>query len=92
MPKNILKIFTDGRRHDAMGFVGAQSLGEPPAFDRLAGEGVPFRNAFVTTAHCSPSRASIFTDLYAHQDRVVDNNHPIPPGLIYYPPYLQADG
>ncbi len=91
-PKNILVILTDDHRYDAMGFMKAQSFGDTPTLDRLAREGVHFRNAFVTTALCSPSRASIFTGLYAHQHRVVDNNHPIPPGLTYYPEYLQAAG
>jgi N-acetylglucosamine-6-sulfatase len=91
-PRNILVILTDDHRYDAMGFMKAQDFGETPTLDRLAREGVHFRNAFVTTALCSPSRASIFTGLYAHQHRVVDNNHPIPPGLTYYPEYLQAAG
>lgn len=91
-PKNILFVLTDDHRHDAMGFMKAQSFGETPTLDRLAREGVHFRNAFVTTALCSPSRASILTGLYAHQHKVVDNNHPIPPGLVYYPQYLQAAG
>ena len=91
-PKNILVVLTDDHRYDAMGFMKAQSFGDTPTLDRLAREGVHLRNAFVTTALCSPSRASIFTGLYAHQHRVVDNNHPIPPGLTYYPEYLQAAG
>jgi N-acetylglucosamine-6-sulfatase len=91
-PRNILVVLTDDHRYDAMGFMKTQSFGETPTLDRLAREGVHFRNAFVTTALCSPSRASIFTGLYAHQHRVVDNNHPIPPGLTYYPQYLQRAG
>ncbi|KQT35442.1 acetylglucosamine-6-sulfatase [Sphingomonas sp. Leaf412] len=91
-PKNILFVLTDDHRYDAMGFMKAQSFGETPTLDRLAREGAHFRNAFVTTALCSPSRASILTGLYAHQHKVVDNNHPIPPGLVFYPQYLQAAG
>jgi len=91
-PRNILVVLTDDHRYDAMGFMKAQDFGETPTLDRLAREGVHFRNAFVTTALCSPSRASIFTGLYAHQHRVVDNNHPIPPGLVFYPEYLQRAG
>ncbi|MBJ6123228.1 sulfatase [Sphingomonas mollis] len=91
-PKNILVVLTDDHRYDAMGFMKAQDFGDTPTLDRLAREGTHFRNAFVTTALCSPSRASIFTGLYAHQHKVVDNNHPIPPGLIFYPEYLQAAG
>lgn len=81
-PKNILFVLTDDHRFDAMGFMKAQAFGDTPTLDRLAREGAHFRNAFVTTALCSPSRASILTGLYAHQHKVVDNNHPIPPGLI----------
>lgn len=91
-PRNILVVLTDDHRYDALGFMKAQDFGETPTLDRLAREGVHFRNAFVTTALCSPSRASIFTGLYAHQHRVVDNNQPIPPGLTYYPEYLQRAG
>lgn len=91
-PRNILFVLTDDHRYDALGFLGTQAIGETPTLDRLAREGAHFRNAFVTTALCSPSRASILTGLYAHQHRVVDNNHPIPPGLVFYPQYLQAAG
>jgi N-acetylglucosamine-6-sulfatase len=91
-PRNILVVLTDDHRYDAMGFMKAQDFGETPTLDRLAARGVHFRNAFVTTALCSPSRASIFTGLYAHQHRVVDNNQPVPPGLTFYPEYLQRAG
>lgn len=90
--RNILVVLTDDHRYDAMGFMKAQDFGDTPTLDRLAREGTHFRNAFVTTALCSPSRASIFTGLYAHQHKVVDNNHAIPPGLVFYPEYLQAAG
>ena len=36
--------------------------------DRLAAEGVRFANAYVTQASCSPSRSSILTGLYPHQN------------------------
>jgi N-acetylglucosamine-6-sulfatase len=91
-PRNILVILTDDHRYDAMGFMKTQSFGETPSLDRLAREGVHFRNAFVTTALCSPSRASILTGLYAHQHRVVDNNHPVDPNLVFFPEYLREAG
>lgn len=91
-PRNILVVLTDDHRYDALGFMKAQSFGDTPTLDRLAREGVHFRNAFVTTALCSPSRASIFTGLYAHQHRVVDNNHPVDPALTFFPQFLQTAG
>ena len=39
-----------------------------PNLDRLAAEGVLFQNAYITQAVCSPSRSSIFTGLYPHQN------------------------
>lgn len=39
-----------------------------PGFDRLAAEGAVFETAWATQASCSPSRASIFTGLYPHQN------------------------
>ena len=74
-----------------MGFMGHPFI-ETPNLDALAREGVHFRNAVVTTALCSPSRASILTGLYAHRHRVVDNNNPVPADLVFFPQYLQAAG
>lgn len=39
-----------------------------PHLDRLAREGALFRHAYVTQAVCSPSRASILTGRYPHQN------------------------
>ena len=89
-PMNLVLILTDDHRYDALGFM--HPFLETPHLDALAGEGVHFKNAFVTTSLCSPSRASILTGLYAHRHRVVDNNHAVPPGTVYFPQYLQQAG
>ena len=47
---------------------------------------------FVTTALCSPSRASILTGVYAHRHGIVDNNTAIPPGTTFFPGHLQKAG
>jgi N-acetylglucosamine-6-sulfatase len=90
-PLNIIFILTDDHRYDAMGFMGHPFV-ETPNLDALAHNGVQFRNAFVTTSLCSPSRASILTGLYAHRHRVVDNTHPVPSGMVFFPQYLQGAG
>lgn len=44
-----------------------------PNAERLAREGVGFRNAFCPTAHCCPSRATFFTGLYPSRHGVYNN-------------------
>lgn len=75
-----------------MGFLKAQPWLRTPQMDRMASEGAYFKNAFVTTALCSPSRASVLTGVYAHRHRIVDNNTPIPAGTTFFPSYLQKAG
>ena len=91
-PRNIIFILTDDHRYDALGFLRPQRFLETPNLDILAREGVHFRNAFVTTSLCSPSRASILTGQYAHQHKIVDNNTAIPRGTQFFPELLQKAG
>src|SRR5690606_17912244 len=87
-PRNIVFILADDHRYDAMGFLGHPFV-QTPHMDRMAKGGAHVRNAFVTTALCSPSRASILTGTYAHRHGVVDNFTSIPPGLPNVGEYLQ---
>lgn len=91
-PKNVIFILTDDHRYDFMGFTGKVPWLETPSLDRLAAEGAYFPNAYVTTALCSPSRASILTGLYSHTHTVVDNAAPDPGNLTFFPQYLQQAG
>jgi Arylsulfatase A and related enzymes len=91
-PRNILFILTDDHRYDAIGFLKSQKFLETPHLDSLARDGVHCKNAFVTTALCSPSRASILTGKYAHQHKIVDNNTPIPKGTRFFSQDLQQAG
>jgi N-acetylglucosamine-6-sulfatase len=91
--RNIVFILSDDHRHDFMGFhPDAPAWLETPAMDRMAREGAWIRNAFVSTALCSPSRASILTGQYAHRHGVVDNQRAVPPGTRFYPGWLQTAG
>jgi len=89
--RNVVFILADDHRYDAMSFMG-HPIVQTPSIDRIAQRGVHLRNAFVTTALCSPSRATILTGLYAHQHKVVDNNTPVPAGTTFFPQYLQRAG
>src|SRR5262245_61574582 len=90
-PRNVVLIVADDHRYDALACAGHPFL-KTPNLDALAAGGCHLRNAFVTTSLCSPSRASILTGLYAHRHRVIDNNNPVPPGLTFFPQYLQPAG
>jgi len=90
--RNVIFILSDDHRYDAMGFMKAQPWLRTPQMDRMAAEGVHFRNACVTTALCSPSRATILTGVYAHRHRIVDNNTAIPRGTVFFPSLLQKAG
>lgn len=60
---NIIFILTDDHRADALGYTGNQII-RTPVLDKMAHEGIYFKNAFVTTPICAASRASILTGLY----------------------------
>lgn len=91
-PRNVVFILTDDHRYDFMGFTGKLPWLRTPNMDRLYQQGAWFKNAFVTTSLCSPSRASILTGAYSHVHTIVDNVAPEPPNLIYFPQYLQKAG
>ncbi|MDR2388172.1 MAG: sulfatase [Tannerellaceae bacterium] len=91
-PLNVVFILSDDHRYDYMGFMDKVPWLETPNMDRMAREGAHVRNAFVTTSLSSPSRASILTGMYSHGHKVVDNSSPLPPGLTFFPEYLQKAG
>ena len=63
---NILLIVSEDNGPD-LGCYGNPYV-STPNLDRLAEGGVLFENAFVTYSVCSPSRSTIFTGLYPHQN------------------------
>jgi len=93
--RNVVFMLSDDHRYDFMSFMdepGTPDWLETPAMDRMAAEGAHLENAFVTTSLCSPSRASVLTGQYAHQHGVIDNQHRVPEGTIFFPEYLQEAG
>lgn len=88
---NVVFILTDDQRSDALSCMGHPHL-KTPNIDRLAEEGVLFKNHFCTTSLCSPSRASILGGLYAHAHGVVNNFTDYPKDLPTFPRQLQSEG
>jgi arylsulfatase A-like enzyme len=90
---NIVFVLMDDLRWDELHCTG-HPFALSPNIDRLAAEGVTFRNAFVTSPLCSPSRACFLTGQYAHTHGITDNTDRSPAShrLQTVPRTLQANG
>ncbi len=69
---NLLFIMTDQQRFDAMSCAGNTVL-ETPHMDRLAREGVMFKNTYSANPVCVPARAVFLTGLSSVNVRVESN-------------------
>jgi len=96
---NLIFVFADDQRHDCLGVVQREQ-GESgrfpwlktPAMDRLAREGTRFRNAFVVSALCSPSRAAFLTGRYNHANGIINNHSGFPLNAETHASLLRAAG
>lgn len=89
---NIIIFMTDDQRADALSCAGNTIL-KTPHIDRLAHEGIRFRNMFVTNSLCAPSRATLLTGVYSHVHGVIDNkNRRIPKDMPILSDYLREAG
>ena len=90
---NILFMLTDDQRFDDMGCMGNKII-QTPNLDKLAGDGVIFNNAFVTTAICCSSRASILTGQHMRRHRIYDFATPLSSEAMdnTYPVLLRKSG
>jgi N-acetylglucosamine-6-sulfatase len=88
---NIVFVLVDDLRHDTFGFRGHPFI-QTPHIDGLAAGGIDFRNAFVCTSLCSPSRASFLTGQYMHRHKVVDNADLMRAGTVTFPQILRRAG
>jgi arylsulfatase A-like enzyme len=73
---NLVLLLSDDQRWDTLGCAGNPII-QTPNLDALARDGVRFRNAFVTTAICAASRASILTGLYERTHRHTFGTKPL---------------
>ena len=96
---NFLFIYTDDQRWDAMSVVQREQGDkarfpwfQTPNMDRIAAEGVRFRNAFVVNSLCAPSRANFMTGRYSHHNGVVNNHTPFPEDSVTHSTALRAAG
>ncbi|TMM56767.1 acetylglucosamine-6-sulfatase [Maribacter algarum] len=70
---NFIFILTDDQQYGLMGCTG-NSIVQTPNLDKLASDGVLFTNAHVTSAICTPSRASILTSQFERKHGINFNS------------------
>lgn len=93
LPPNILLIVSEDNSED-LGCYG-NNIVHTPHLDQLAENGFRFTNAYTTYAVCSPSRSSIFTGLYPHQNGQIGwatHQYGLYEGIKVLPNYLKEVG
>jgi N-acetylglucosamine-6-sulfatase len=76
MRPNVVIVLADDL--DTHSLARMLSIGMMPKLkSQVIGPGTQFRNSFVTTSWCCPSRATLLTGLYSHNHRVLTNSRPL---------------
>ena len=89
---NVILIIGDDISWDDFGCYG-NAAARTPHIDRLAQNGAIFTSAFLTASSCSPSRSSIATGRYPHNNGAASELHrPIAANLPRFPSLLRAQG
>lgn len=71
---DIVVVLVDDLRWDELGCSG-HPFARTPNIDRVAREGMMFRNAFTTAPLCSPSRACLLTGQHVSRHGILDNTN-----------------
>ncbi|MBI3576607.1 sulfatase-like hydrolase/transferase [Candidatus Gottesmanbacteria bacterium] len=88
---NIIVIITDDQAPNTIGLAG-NSVIKTPNIDRLGKEGIYFKNMYVPTGQCAPSRASLWTGKMPHAHGVITNGLLLPDGQVTLPEILKSTG
>lgn len=88
---NIIFIMSDDHAAQAISCYGSK-LNETPNIDKLANQGMLFKNAFVTNSICAPSRAVILTGKHSHLNGVRDNHIHFDSSQVTFPKILKENG
>lgn len=73
---NILFITADQWRGECLSALDHPQV-KTPNLDKLASDGVIFKNHYAQTVPCGPSRASLYTGMYLHNHRSLVNGTPL---------------
>jgi len=88
---NIVFIMSDDHSERAISAYGSKLI-DTPSIDRIANEGVIFKNSFVANSICGPSRAVMLTGKHSHINGFTDNHSSFDGTQPTYPQYLQKSG
>ena len=88
---NIIFIMTDDHASHALSCYGSK-INKTPNLDRIAKEGMLFKNSFCTNSICAPCRAVILTSKYSHLNGVIDNRKKFDGSQQTFPKLLQKVG
>ena len=88
---NIIFIMSDDHAYQAISAYN-DNLIATPNIDRIAQQGMLFRNACVTNSICAPSRATILTGKHTHLNGKIDNRLPFDTTNITFPILFQQAG
>ena len=93
---NIIFIMSDDHASHAISAYGGiyKDVSPTPNIDRLANEGLLMTNTFCTNSICGPSRATILTGKYSHQNGFYKNvgGDPFNGNQTTFPKELQKNG
>lgn len=88
---NILFIMTDDHSYQTFSAYDSRFI-QTPNLDRIAKEGVLFKNSFVTNSICAPSRAVMLTGKFNHLNGQMDNRIRFDSSQATFPKHLQKAG
>jgi arylsulfatase A-like enzyme len=88
---NIIFIMTDDHASHALSCYDSK-INKTPNLDRLAKEGMLFKNSFCTNSICAPCRDVILTGKYSHLNGVIDNRKRFDGSQQTFPKLLQKAG
>jgi arylsulfatase A-like enzyme len=89
---NVILIISDQFRWDCASANGRTPLNLTPNLDAMAAEGTNFSNAITNQPVCGPSRACLFTGMYANRHGVWRNGLPLPPQSQTFAKAFRAAG
>ena len=88
---NFIFFLTDDISPDDIGAYG-NTFAQTPHLDRVAAEGLVFDHAYLVTSSCSPSRCSIITGRYPHNNGAPELHLTLPDDQITFVKKLRDSG